>query len=152
MTAPSPDSVSWTEDDRLGLDALLDVLLPPIAEGTKPSGAEVDFLAYAEREGLSAELWSGIRRFLQEFGVKDGVPFMRLALLERAALVKIWERKQAAFFRNFIKHVMHCYYQDARVLRAIGVEPRPPFPDGYAVPDGDLTLLESVFERGRVYR
>lgn len=146
------DPVSWSEGDKQGLNALLDVLIPATVDGVKPSGSGVGFLHYTERLGISGEILVGVQRFLQEFGVKDGIPFTEVAATERPALVKVMERKQGAFFRMFIKHVMHCYYQDSRVLAAIGVEPRPPFPDGYSVSDGDLLLLEPVFERGRIYR
>lgn len=144
--------MSWTDEDRHGLGALLDVLIPPPASGAKPAGSAMDLVGYVERAGISDEILAGVRRFLHEYGVREGVAFLQIPAAERQPLVKVWERKQGAFFRTFIKHVMHCYYQDPRVLGAIGVEPRPPFPDGYVVPEGDLTLLEPVFERGRVYR
>jgi hypothetical protein len=37
-------------------------------------------------------------------------------------------------------------------MEAIGLEPRPPFPFGRAVIDGDLSLLEQVYEREPLYR
>lgn len=48
--------------------------------------------------------------------------------------------------------VARCYYRDDRVMAAIGMEPRPPFPAGYAVVRGDWSLLEPVRARGRIYR
>jgi hypothetical protein len=39
-----------------------------------------------------------------------------------------------------------------RVLEALGVEPRPPHPAGYATVEGDPSLLEPVRQRGRTYR
>jgi hypothetical protein len=44
------------------------------------------------------------------------------------------------------------YYRDDRVLKSIGMEPRPPFPEGYEVPEGDWSLLEPVRQRGVIYR
>ena len=49
-------------------------------------------------------------------------------------------------------HTVTCYYQDDRVLAAIGLEARPPFPKGYDVPAGDLSLLEPVRRRGSIVR
>jgi hypothetical protein len=48
--------------------------------------------------------------------------------------------------------VAQCYYRDDRVMRAIGMEPRPPFPKGFQVQAGDLSLLDAVKARGPIYR
>lgn len=45
-----------------------------------------------------------------------------------------------------------CYYRDDRVMAAIGVEGRPPFPLGYEVEEGDWSLLDPVRARGPIYR
>ena len=45
-----------------------------------------------------------------------------------------------------------CYYRDDRVLEAIGLEPRAPYPKGYEVENGDWELLEPVKSRGPIYR
>ena len=45
-----------------------------------------------------------------------------------------------------------CYYRDDRVMRALGMEPRPPFPKGFEVEQGDWSLLDPVRERGKIYR
>jgi hypothetical protein len=49
-------------------------------------------------------------------------------------------------------YLLQCYYQNPLVVVAIGMEPRPPFPDGYQVDEGDLLLLETVYLRGKLYR
>ena len=38
------------------------------------------------------------------------------------------------------------------MLEAIGVEPRPPFPKGYQVEQGDFSLLDPVRARGPIWR
>jgi hypothetical protein len=44
------------------------------------------------------------------------------------------------------------YYQAPRVVEALGLEARPPHPKGYEVELGDLTLLDEVRRRGKLYR
>jgi hypothetical protein len=44
------------------------------------------------------------------------------------------------------------YYRDPRVLKAIGVEARPPFPDGYEVEQGNWSLLDPVRARGPLFK
>ena len=45
-----------------------------------------------------------------------------------------------------------CYYQQDRVLEGLGMEARPPFPTGYRVEQGDLSLLKPVIARGKICR
>ncbi|RPI33292.1 MAG: hypothetical protein EHM67_15515, partial [Hyphomicrobiaceae bacterium] len=48
--------------------------------------------------------------------------------------------------------VLQCYYRDDRVFIALGLEPRPPFPKGHALEQGDWSLLETVRARPRMWR
>ena len=48
--------------------------------------------------------------------------------------------------------VLQCYYRDDRVFRSIGREPRPPFPKGHVVEQGDWSLLDAVRGRPRMWR
>lgn len=48
--------------------------------------------------------------------------------------------------------VLQCYYRDDRVMISLGMEPRPPFPKGHTLPEGDWSLLEPVRRRGKVWR
>ncbi len=45
-----------------------------------------------------------------------------------------------------------CYYRDPRVMRALDIDVRPPFPIGYEQVPNDLSLLEPVRARGQIYR
>lgn len=47
---------------------------------------------------------------------------------------------------------IQCYYRDPRVMRALQIEIRPPFPGGYVQEPNDLSLLEPVRQRGDIYR
>lgn len=77
------------------------------------------------------------------------------AALSRAAQVDLIARLRArdpAPFAVVEAVVSRAYYRDDRVLRSIGVEPRPPFPKGYAVEQGDWSLLDPVRRRGPIHR
>ena len=39
-----------------------------------------------------------------------------------------------------------------KVLEGLGLEPRPPFPQGYTLEPGDLSALERVRARGQLWR
>jgi hypothetical protein len=48
--------------------------------------------------------------------------------------------------------VLQCYYRDDQVLRALGIEPRAPFPKGRMLEPGDWSLLDPVRSRPRMWR
>jgi hypothetical protein len=48
--------------------------------------------------------------------------------------------------------ILQCYYRDDRVMRSLGMEPRPPFPRGFEVEQGDWSLLDPVRARPKLYR
>jgi len=48
--------------------------------------------------------------------------------------------------------ILQCYYRDDRVLNSLGVEPRPPFPKGHTLEQGDWSLLDAVRARPRLWR
>ena len=48
--------------------------------------------------------------------------------------------------------VLQCYYRDDRVVRALGLEPRPPYPKGHVLEQGDWALLDVVRGRPRMWR
>ena len=48
--------------------------------------------------------------------------------------------------------VLLCYYRDDRVMISLGLEPRPPFPLGHVVEQGDWSLLDPVRTRAPFWR
>jgi hypothetical protein len=48
--------------------------------------------------------------------------------------------------------IPQCYHRDDRVMLAFGMEPRPPFPKGFEVEQGDWSLLDPVRARPKLYR
>ena len=48
--------------------------------------------------------------------------------------------------------VLACYYRDDRVVRSLGLEPRPPFPLGHTLEQGDWSLLDPVRARPKMWR
>jgi hypothetical protein len=48
--------------------------------------------------------------------------------------------------------VLQCYYRDDRVMRSIGMEPRPPFPKGHTLEQGDWSLLDPVRAMPKLWR
>src|SRR3546814_11549646 len=121
-------------------------ILPAGDDGVMPSAATIDFPAYLDEQapGFRAELAAILERFGDDF---PGLPLDR-----RVALVRDFSVADPAAFRRLVFHVYDSYYQDEGVFAAIGARPGPPFPRGYAIPDGDLSSLEAVTTRGTGYQ
>ena len=139
-----------TATQRRTLDCVLDLIVPASADGAKPSAAEVGVLDYirANEAATLPALGNEIGRLEDEAQEQHGVAFADLDAASRQALVDAMRAADPALLRTLAVQTVTCYYQDARVLEAIGLEARPPFPKGYEVPAGDLTLLEPVRRRG----
>ena len=148
----SDNPLSPAQRDVLAI--VLDLIVPASADGRRPSAAEVDVLGYirAAEPGTLANLGAELDRLDAEARERHGEGFASLDAEVRQALVDDIRAAEPSFMRTLAIQTVTCYYQDDRVLEAIGVEARPPFPKGYEVPSGDLTLLDPVRKRGRVWR
>ena len=123
------------------LQRLLDAMLPPSADGRLPAGSAVGLLAMLEQQGALEWLSAGLQRVPEGQDAADP-----------EALLEVLKRQHFTFLNELARKLMHCYYLDGRVMRAIGLEARSPFPEGYHVQGGDLSLLEAVYDRGELYR
>jgi len=132
------------------LASALDQLVPARDDGRLPGAGALglaEFVAQAasrdpELRGALAELLAGL--------AADG-----FAALEPAAQTASLERlSQAApgAFRQLVVHAYRGYYCHPRVVEALGLEPRPPFPKGYAVAPTDFSILDPVRRREKLYR
>lgn len=143
-----------SDDQRRILAIVLDLIIPASEDGQRPSAADVDVLGYI-RENESHTL-DGLRAELDQLNAEafesQGEAFASLDPATCKALVDAVREREPQFMRTLAMQTATCYYRDDRVLEAIGVGARPPFPEGYEVPSGDLSLLEPVRRRGRVYR
>ena len=143
-----------SEAQRLVLGLVLNLIVPASKDGRRPSAAEVDVLGYireVESHTLGA-LRTDLDRLDAEARSTHGEAFASLDPATRQRLVDALREREPHFLRTLAMQTVTCYYQDDRVVEAIGVGARPPFPEGYEVPSGDLSLLEPVRQRGKIYR
>ena len=83
---------------------------------------------------------------------RHGGPFSTLGEDEKSAAITALSQSGAAHLRAIVSMTAQCYYRDDRVMASLGMEPRPPFPKGFEVEQGDLSLLDPVRARGRIWR
>lgn len=61
-------------------------------------------------------------------------------------------QSHGAAFAVVIAAVAQAYYRDDRVMLALGMEARPPFPKGHQTIEGDWGLLDVVRHRPSIWR
>lgn len=129
---------------------LAGIMIPASAEYGVPG---------ADDEAIFADIVRSVGRDLGEVrkalatlrATSDG-GFAELAP-ERAEMIAAALLNQDGPMMNALgRAVLQCYYRDDRVFRAIGREPRPPFPKGHVVEQGDWSLLDAVRGRKRMWR
>jgi hypothetical protein len=136
------------------LDAVLNLIVPPSADGRMPGAAEVGVPAYLVAEAADAlpALRDELALLEQRAQARHARGFAALGQGERQGLVEELRARDPAFMSRLAMETLACYYQHDRVLEGLGMEARPPYPKGYQVVQGDLSLLEPVRARGRIYR
>ena len=140
------------EEQERTLIALLNLIIPPSEDGKMPGAADVGFFAYMHKLSLLQWIREGLLSIVEESQNQYGQEFSALSGSEQTQLIDGLRRRHFRFFGSLTTEVIQCYYQHDQVLKLIGLEARAPFPEGYLVDEGDLTLLEPVYERGKLYR
>jgi len=138
---------------RPTLDAVLDTLIPARGDGTPGAGRlGVGEHVIAKLGDAGALVADGLAALEAEgFAALDAED--RTARLERAAA------ETPGLIQSLVFHAYTGYYQHPRALEAIGLPPRPPWPEGYEhstagddAEANDFASLVRVRERGRRYR
>ena len=123
--------------------------------------AEMMILASAEYDVPSAADDAIFADILRSFGRDQHHVMTVLCDLEgfadldlparRSRVAQLLEQRSEAL-KGVNSVILQCYYRDDRVMRSLGMEPRPPFPIGHEVEQGDWSLLDPVRKRPRLYR
>jgi len=145
-------SKTWDKEQNKTLTTLLSLIIPANEDYKMPSANDVEFYSYMENINIESFIQEVLITIIDESHNNYSREFSTLSTDEQLQLVNVLKRKHLRLFTSLTNHVFQCYYQNNNVLEAIGVEPRPPFPKGYFVKEGELLLLESVYNRGKIYR
>ena len=81
-----------------------------------------------------------------------GGPFSGLDRDRREALINDYATSGGAAAASLGRVILGAYYRDDRVLLALGLEARAPFPKGYTLEQGDWSLLDAVRHRPPLWR
>jgi len=81
-----------------------------------------------------------------------GRPLASLDPPRREAVALELRATGGAAVATLTRVVLQCYYRDDRVVRSLGLEPRPPYPKGHELEQGDWSLLDPVRARPPMWR
>jgi len=154
MNKPEVSESFLTPSERECLAVVLDLIIPASSDGRLPSAAQYDVWAniLAFRPDLASTIREELARVDRRIRESTGQPLSALARDQAAALIDELRTAEPTLLNSLAKQTITFYYQQDQVLEAIGLPSRPPFPIGFEVRSGDLTLLDAVRARGKRYR
>jgi hypothetical protein len=139
-----------TAEQVRDLHALAGMMIPPSAAYGVPGADDEkifgDILRSLERDH------GDVCRALAHLAALAGGAFADLEPERRAGVAAMFRETGGAPLAALVRVVLLCYYRDDRVMRSLGQEPRPPFPKGHVVEQGDWALLDPVRKRPPMYR
>ena len=133
------------------LRAIAAMIIPASAEfgvpGADDPAIQADIVATLGRDtGL-------VREALEELARLAGRrPLASLDPGRRETVALELRAKGGTAVTTLTRVVLQCYYRDDRVVRSLGLEPRPPYPKGHVLEDGDWSLLDPVRARPPMWR
>ena len=146
MTVDDPLTPAQRDDLR----AIAGMIIPASVEfdvpGADDPAIQADILATLGRD---ADL---VREALDALAQLAGQPLAALDPAQREAVALELRTKGGAAVATLTRVVLQCYYRDDRVVRSLGLEPRPPYPKGHVLEDGDWSLLDPVRGRPPMWR
>jgi hypothetical protein len=135
-----------TEDFR----CLAGMIVPPSAKYDVP-GAD-DATIFADIVGSIGRDVDHVRSALARLRALGGGSFAALDAGRRAEVTASLRAERNAGVAVLTRIVLLCYYRDDRVMLSLGLEPRPPFPKGHEIEQGDWSLLDPVRARAPFWR
>jgi hypothetical protein len=139
-----------TPADLRDLRRLAGFMIPAAAEYGVPGADDEAILADMVRS-LGRDQ-GDVRRALAILREQAGEDFAALADAEAEAAAMALLRREGREMIALGRAVLQCYYRDDRVVRSLGLEPRPPYPQGHVLEQGDWSLLDAVRVRPRMWR
>jgi hypothetical protein len=147
-TPPTPSEL--TDAERRALRCVAANMIPTSAEYGVP-GADDDTIFADIVASLDRET-GPVREALERLDQICGHPFAEAAPKHQCDVLEQFRRDNPVLTAALVAATVRCYYRDDRVMRSLGMEPRPPFPKGFDVAQGDWSLLDPVRARGKLFR
>jgi hypothetical protein len=149
-TIPISSGTGLSSAQQDALRALVALMIPGSALYQVP-GADDEAIFADIASSLGRDTSSVVQAINYLDGMSDGF-FLGAPAAARWELVERFRSAHPLLAMVLVAVTTRCYYRDDRVMRSIGMDPRPPFPQGFEVAQGDWSLLDPVRARGKIYR
>lgn len=126
-------------------------MMVPASETFAVPGAD-DPAIFADITASLGRDFGAVRQALAELANLSGGAFADVEETRRTAVAASFRARGGALPAALTRVVLQCYYRDDRVVRSLGLEPRPPFPKGHILEQGDWSLLDAVRARPKMWR
>lgn len=147
---PSGTETDLSPAERRDLRTLAGHMIPASEEFTVPGADDAaifdDILRSLGRDRDS------VRAALGRLAAQAGGGFAALDAARQEAVAAAFLASDAPEVTILGRVILQCYYRDDRVVRSLGLEPRPPFPKGHTLEQGDWSLLDPVRARPQLWR
>ena len=150
----SIDEPALTEQQWSTLQAIADLIVPPSDQYQVPGAGDP-----AICENIVKDASSRLDRLLSALATLDEMaaqthdrPYAELEKPQRGSVGAAFQATHPRAAAMLQTLVSQCYYRDDRVLASLGMDVRPPFPEGYEVDAGDWSVLDTVRQRAPFHR
>lgn len=152
MTVSIPVALqsALTDAELRSLRIVVGAMIPASEEYGVP-GADDDRI-FADIASSVGRDEAAIRAALAELDGLAGGSLVDASQEVRDEAIARFREKHPSLVPPLVALTTRCYYRDDRVMHAIGMEVRPPFPKGFTVDQGDWSLLDPVRARGPIWR
>jgi hypothetical protein len=138
------------------LRQVLDAIIPPSSDGSFPGAGELGVgerieEMLAEQPDFARTIEEGLASIGRLAESRHSSGFGALSEAEREGLLHEAEAAQPASFGALVMCAYLAYYSDRRITERLGVR-NPPQPEGYDLEPGDLSLLDPVRARPKLWR
>ena len=145
-------SENLDKEQNRTLTSLLNLIIPASEDGKMPGASDIGFIDYINNENQLSLIQEGLIRIIDETNNQYCQEFSALSVADQLTIVNVLKRELFRFFTDLTTQVVQYYYQHNDIQKAMGLDARPPFPNGQILEEGDLSLLEAVYLRGKIYR
>jgi hypothetical protein len=126
-------------------------MMVPASEAFDVPGAD-DPTIFADITASLGRDFGAARQALGVLAALSGGAFADLDETRRQAVAASFQAQGGVNLATLHRVILQCYYRDDRVVLSLGLEPRPPFPKGHTLEQGDWSLLDPVRMRPKMWR
>jgi hypothetical protein len=139
-----------TPSESRDLRCIAGIMIPASHEFDVPGADDATIVADI-MASLGRDLHD-VRTALAELSAQADGSFADLDSTQRESLAQTFLAGGSKQVTTLGRVILQCYYRDDRVVRSLGLEPRPPFPKGHTLEQGDWSLLDVVRTRPKLWR